>query len=339
MNAPITGEEPTDPSPNRRSGLTAEQLAKRRQGVGASEISAVCGMSPWATPLDVWRSKAEGLITEETPAMKRGRILERAVADWYEEETGLVLLEGHTLTHKQHPLMLATPDRYVFRERPHDQRPEFILQIKTTNFRAADEWGEPGTDEIPLHVILQVQQEMEVTDMPRADVAVLISGDDFRRYTVTRDREIGAMLVNAIAKFWRDYVVTGKPPPIDASESWADYLRDKYPAQTSEKQLQADATAERWAGQLFGARQAIAEAEEREREARNALEAWMGEVGRATGENWSITWRKSKDVEKTDWRAIALEAGVPDELIQKHTTFRPGARAFRPVMKKEKSDG
>ncbi len=45
--------------------LTAEQKADRVNTLGASEIAAVCGLSPWKSVHDVWLSKM-GLVDDET---------------------------------------------------------------------------------------------------------------------------------------------------------------------------------------------------------------------------------------------------------------------------------
>ena len=62
----------------------------RKSGLGGSDIAAVLGLSKWASPMDVWYQK-RGLVDplEESNAMRRGRLLEPAIAEWYAEETGL----------------------------------------------------------------------------------------------------------------------------------------------------------------------------------------------------------------------------------------------------------
>ena len=39
--------------------LTAEQIELRKTGVGSSDIGAVAGLSPYASPLDVWLQNRE----------------------------------------------------------------------------------------------------------------------------------------------------------------------------------------------------------------------------------------------------------------------------------------
>jgi len=42
------------------------------------------------------------------------------------------------------------------------------------------------------------------------------------------------------------------------------------------------------------------------------------------------TWKAAKDSQKTDWQAVAVEAGVGPELIKKHTNDVAGSRRFLP---------
>ena len=37
-----------------------EWLSARRTGIGGSDIAAILGLSPWRTPLDVYRDKVDG---------------------------------------------------------------------------------------------------------------------------------------------------------------------------------------------------------------------------------------------------------------------------------------
>ena len=109
----------------------------RRAGLGGSDIAAVLGLSKWQSPMDVWAAK-RGLSEEvvETNAMRRGRLLESAIANWYQEETGLEVLDGNEMPIVgPKPFMLASPDRYVSAGKT-----RFGLEIKTA--RSVDGWGD-----------------------------------------------------------------------------------------------------------------------------------------------------------------------------------------------------
>ena len=48
----------------------------------------------------------------------------------------------------------------------------------------------------------------------------------------------------------------------------------------------------------------------------------------ADGTKVLATWKNNKNSSKTDWEAVAREAGATPELVAKHTTVKPGARVF-----------
>ena len=78
--------------------------------------------------------------------------------------------------------------------------------------RIALGWGEPGSDEVPLHYNAQVQHYMLLVGAMVCDIAVFIGGSDFRIYTVEADKEIAGALVEQERVFW-EAVQSGQPPP------------------------------------------------------------------------------------------------------------------------------
>ena len=308
--------------------LTEKQLEERKRGIGSSEIAAVAGLSPYAGPIDVWRAKVEGLRVEETPAMRRGTLLEPVIAQMYADETSAALELSDTLFHPSRPPALATPDRIAQKDGE-----RWVLEIKTANLRMLDQWGEPGTDEVPQQYLAQVAWEMSCAGLERADLAVLIAGDEFRVYHLRRDAELEEMLHEEAERFWRDYVLTGQPPPIDGSDSCARWLAERYPLNRSPL-LEATPEAEALALAYRKAREVREAAEEREQHARNQLCALIGDAEGLAGTFGKLTWKRSKDSARVDWEAVAKAAGAPANLIQQHTTLKPGPRVFRPTWKK-----
>lgn len=297
------------------SGLTKEQLEARRAGVGSSDIGAIAGLSPYRGPFEIWQAKVEGAQVEETPPMKRGRILESAVALWYAEDTKASLRQGGTVRSHANPLLMATPDYYIGKD-------EKLLECKTAHFRSMDAWGEAGTDLIPPLYGAQVQWQMGVTGISSCDVAVLVSGDDFRIYPVAFDAETFGYLVTVAEKFWVDYVLTKKAPPPDGSEAYAEHLRKKFP--------RSDANVIRADKQLDGAVNAyrmisktLKEAEKKRDQLRQEIESCVGNAEGAVSDTWKLSFKYAKGRESVDYKALCFELGVPKSTIEKHTTRTP----------------
>lgn len=307
--------------------LTDAQRQLRRRGIGGSEIGAVAGLSPYATPLDVWRAKVEGAVIPETPAMRRGRLLEPAVAEWYAEETGAELREVGTLQHPTRPIVIASPDRLA-----RLAGEERVLEIKTAAGRLAEQWGRPGSDEVPAHYLAQVAWEMAVTDLPRADLAVLIAGEDFRIYRFERDLELEGYLFELAERFWVDCVEAGRPPALDGSEAARRWLHLRFPEERGPVR-QAGPQEEHWAAEL---REALAQADAAERRvetARNHLKALIGDAEGLLGRFGTVRWTRSRSSTRVDWEAVARAAGASDAQVAAHTSVVPGPRVFRPSWK------
>ena len=90
--------------------LTPEQIALRRNTLGASEIAAVCGLDPFRGPWDVWADKMGLDIREEFAESDMGHLFERPLLEHYSRKTGVVLAYPETLIHPIHRWVSATPD-------------------------------------------------------------------------------------------------------------------------------------------------------------------------------------------------------------------------------------
>jgi predicted phage-related endonuclease len=88
-----------------------------------------------------------------------------------------------------------------------------ILECKTANPFATGEWGEAGTDQIPMSYLCQCIWYMAITEIGRADLAVLFGNHDFRIYEITKDVELENLVIQKAEHFWHQYVLKDIPPP------------------------------------------------------------------------------------------------------------------------------
>lgn len=299
----------------------------RSRGIGASEIAAIVGLDPFRAPIDVWRTKVEGLRTPDTPHTKRGRYLESALLRWYADETGNRVRPGVPCVHPAHPVVLATPDFLVLDE---VERCTRVGEIKAPSWRAAREWEEDG---VPDRYICQVQQQMAVIGVAHADIAAYLD-DRLVLIPVELDAELAATLVDAAERFWSSYVLTRVPPPPDASRSYSSWLRQRF-RDTRGDYVTATPQAELWAERLRLAKARLTAAEADEREARNHLQALIGQADGLIGRFGRICWRHNRAVERTDWEALARAKGSTLEEIAQFTVKRPGPRVFRVSWEEE----
>ncbi|MBB4984965.1 YqaJ viral recombinase family nuclease [Streptomyces nymphaeiformis] len=183
--------------------------------ITATEIAAVVGLSPWQSRFSLWHKKA-GLPTppfQPNPAVEWGNRLEDAVAKKFADEHGMDLHETGTWRHCDRDWQRATPDRIG---------DNCLVEVKTSPF--GEGWGPAGSDEIPVYYRCQVQWQMDVTGYRTTHVALLVSGHDYREYTVEYDIDDARILREAAWRFLDD-VRQGNRPPIDGADATYQTIR------------------------------------------------------------------------------------------------------------------
>lgn len=190
--------------------------------ITATEIAAVLGLSPWQSRFSLWHKKA-GLPTppfQSNPAVEWGNRLEDAVAQkWLDEHDGWGTAAGGTWRHVDREWQRATPDRFAFTGRG---RTLELLEVKTSPF--GDDWGPAGSDVLPIYYQCQIQWQLDTVGLHVCRVAVLISGHDYREYTVEYDADDARMMREAAARFLKS-VEADERPPIDGADATYQTIR------------------------------------------------------------------------------------------------------------------
>ena len=135
----------------------------RSHFLGGSDIGAILGFSKYRTPLAVWMEKTgKSKPFMGNLATRFGHFNEAFVASEYVYATGYHLREySDAITHPEHPYFCAHIDRLICDPKQHineDENPSVailknalgVLECKTANPFAKGDWGEPGTDQVPL---------------------------------------------------------------------------------------------------------------------------------------------------------------------------------------------
>lgn len=307
------------------SPLSAEQMAMRRTGITGTDVAALCGLSPYRTPLDVWKSKVTGEEKDETDAMAVGNALEPVILRKYQRRFGVTLLPSKTLRHPQFPLIIATPDAI---------HPEgFPVEAKNTE--RFEDWGPDSTDEVPEHYKVQSLWQQAILGAPHGDMMALFGRYDFRWYRLQWDEEYFQALRVIAERFHRDHVVTKKPPDPDGSEAWSDFIKERFPFEKG-PMLEADSEAERLAEEYLKADVTLEAAELAKRLARQSLELRIGEAAGMVGQTWKVSWKSTRPISKVDWEACARSLGATDAVTESFTSTKPGYRPFRLTRVKQR---
>jgi predicted phage-related endonuclease len=95
-----------------------------------------------------------------------------------------------------------------------------LLECKTSSAFSKNDWGEPGTDQVPPLYLVQCAWYMAITECQSADLAVLIGNSDFRVYTIDRDLELEELILSHALHFWGEHVIEQTPPePINVQDA------------------------------------------------------------------------------------------------------------------------
>lgn len=210
---------------------TDEWLAERRASIGASEVAAVMGLSPYNTALDIYKSKS-GIDREFDPLLSFvGHASEPIIAEWVEKFSGVGV--------KLEPAFMARSTEYPFLHASFDRLssdPFVTWQFKTAHFYTGHKWDEG----IPTDVRVQVQAEMLVAGTQKAAVVVWIGGRDFKLFWELRDNVfIEDHMIPALTAFWAG-VETGVPPAPSTVAEHADQWHD------SGDEMEADERVQEW---------------------------------------------------------------------------------------------
>lgn len=289
-----------------------EWLLQRQRVVGGSDVAAILGLSRWRTPFDVWHEKTSTLRVEDEskkPWLKRGKYLESAITRWYADEMGVSLMpmDSSTLSVGPEPWMAGSVDALV------DADPVYGLECKTSRF--SDEWGEPGSDAIPVETQLQAAWYCAVKNVNRWDIAVLLTlKEEFRRYTLHRDFEVERHIVDTCRDWWFKHVVANVPPPVDGSAGASEWLQKRFP-RAVEPLRAASIEESDLVSKLNQTRKELRRLEKQDKELKNQVAA---AIGTAEGLQWSggtVTYKEQKrttvDIEAL--RSEMLDAIKPFE--------------------------
>lgn len=295
------------------SALTPQQQAVRSKGIGASEIAAVIGASPHRTALDVWLEKTGQVPSfEGNDYTEWGTRIEPVILKAYAEKNVVKVLPSGTLVHAVHSFVIATPDGIVERDDdPPDDR--HGLEVKLRGQEQRWLWGEPGTDEVPIDVAAQCHYGMAVTGLSRWDVAVLFSNRQFLQYTLRRDEDLAAGLIEQARHFWFTYVVPRVTPPLDGSESTHAFLAKKYPNHAMDLVAVAEGPLVDYAAALREVKEQAKALEVRQSELEVFLKDAIGEHSGLQLPFGKVTWNLTKSggidykglVEKLTVNAVA----------------------------------
>lgn len=202
------------------SNLSSEEwLSYRRRGIGGSDAAAILGISPWRTARDLYYDKLNVVkadMDENWVALEMGHLLEDLVARIFAKKTGLHIFQRKVMfQHPLYPWMLADLDYLV--ELPDGSNA--ILEIKTTNYNARENWWYNGEEIVPVYYESQGRHYMSVMNLDRVYFCCLYGNneDEVIIRHLDRDYAYESELIALEDAFWNEHVQKRQLP--DYTES------------------------------------------------------------------------------------------------------------------------
>jgi putative phage-type endonuclease len=200
----------------------------RAKSLGGSDVGALLGLSKYRSAVDVWMEKTgkETAVRDSLP-LRFGQFAEEFVASEYTLSTGLSLASHDAaVIHPEYQYMHGHIDRFVLDgnlpliDGDGKITASRILECKTANPFAQSEWGEVGSDQVPLSYLVQCVWYMMLTNIDRTDLAILFGNADFRIYEINRDLELEKMVLERAKSFWEKHVLKDIPPPATSESDY-----------------------------------------------------------------------------------------------------------------------
>jgi putative phage-type endonuclease len=174
----------------------------RKKHIGASDAPIILGTSPWCTPHKLWERKL-GIAeeVEETPAMRRGSIMEPEARKAFELATNLEVFP-QIIYHTEHKFMMSSLDGLTLDG-------SAAVEIKCPG-KKAHSMALKG--KVPEYYIPQLQHQLSCLGIEKI-YYYSYDGNDGVVLEIDRDDEFIEDLIEKEKVFWN--CIESKTPPVD----------------------------------------------------------------------------------------------------------------------------
>lgn len=199
-------------------------LECRTKDITSTEVGALFGLSPYVTYFELWHRKKTGVIVsiEENERMRWGLALQDAIAKEVAKEQGWYIRRMDEYIRDSELRVGASFDfdNHVPTGRVNDKKErEFeigLLEIKNVDWLVfKNDWkeDEKGNLEAPLHIEIQVQHQLLVSDRQFAYIGVLVGGNELYLIKRTRDESVISAIRTKVSEFWSSVEAGIEPKP------------------------------------------------------------------------------------------------------------------------------
>lgn len=186
--------------------------------VGGSDVAAIFGISPWVTPLELWKIKKGQMKPADklnAAQLEMGHLLEPIAAHFYAQKSGNKVTDDTFLyQHADFPYALANFDRRY--ERKADGK-KGILECKSCTYHKATEWAKGA---YPKYYELQLRFYLAVADVDIGQFAAIWGNNpdtDFAMPALERDKAAEDLIFEKLDR-WIWSLENDVPPTMENIE-------------------------------------------------------------------------------------------------------------------------
>jgi len=301
--------------------------------IGGSDAAAIMGLSPWATPLELYLDKTKQrpprpISREQQRIFDRGHKLEpfiREMAITKLQDMGLEV--EHVATNKRYAdgdlsflsceidFELIVTGELTIGEKVHFLEHEHInCDAKSVTGFARKKWGEMDSEDVPIEYATQFMHGLGITGKNYCLVAALRSFDDVDVFWTLRDDAVIRAMRAKCQVFWQCVQTMTPPDPITFSD-----IKLMFPLDNGQAKEATDGIAEKVA-QLREIKSRIKTLEEQESLLTFDIGEYISPNALLTYNGAQIATWKAQMQNRLDSKA--LKEDLPD-IAERYTVSNP----------------
>lgn len=273
--------------------ITDKQRTERQSGIFSSDVPRIMKGDGVRLVLEkLGELERENL--DDVVEVQLGNLVEPRILDAYEARHGQMTVRSpDTMRHPVHTWLGAHLDGLL---------PSKVIEAKSVGWYKRQEWGEPGSNEIPDRVLWQVQEQMLVTGCSVCEIPVcfidekslkdLLTGKlpPIEIYVMSAERELQEYIVERCGRVWQHVQAKTLPDPEKPIDARLLYRKD-----TGEI-VEADEAIVAVHAELLVQRSAEEAVKARVDELKAQIQAFMRDASELRfGGRTLVTWKKEKD--------------------------------------------
>ena len=289
---------------------------ERRQALWASEAPRMVGIYP--SPVALWAEKTGQRQPDDLSgieAVQMGHVMQETIRRMFSDQTGIESAPT------DHDIRIAKGYEWLRAHTDAVTPDGTIVEIKNFSAFRRKEFGDWGSDDVPMSVYVQCVHEAICWDTDTVYMPVLFGGQEFQVYELHPTQTEKRSYIQRAEKFWERVVKKDPPPPQTAEDVLALFPRETEGAiKTASPDDIANVDA------LVKIKGQIKELEAKADHLSDLVKIAIGEAGSLmSGTKILATWRASADSKFFDAKAFQQDHA---DLYKKYTGVRAGSRRF-----------